>query len=193
MRSTRITASQRAAMGQGTKLKLSLRTSPAETGKSASICLFVIRPMCGIITFRTMKSSVATSHLSGLRHEDGRACGPLLSFPWALPCVASEGAISGWLIPSEFMDVNYGQAVKRYLFERVTSCIFTASTQVTCSLPTRSFLPPSCGFAMSRQPPQRKIHIRRNSRNPYCREDGFGQRPRTGKKMDTLSGLSCAA
>ena len=31
-----------------------------------------------------------------------------------------EGAVSGWLIPSEFMDVNYGQAVKRYLLERVT-------------------------------------------------------------------------
>jgi hypothetical protein len=31
-----------------------------------------------------------------------------------------DGAISGWLIPSEFMDVNYGQAVKRYLLEKVT-------------------------------------------------------------------------
>lgn len=31
-----------------------------------------------------------------------------------------EGAIAGWLIPSEFMDVNYGLAVKRYLLERVT-------------------------------------------------------------------------
>jgi len=32
----------------------------------------------------------------------------------------SEGGIAGWLIPSEFMDVNYGQAIKRYLLERVT-------------------------------------------------------------------------
>lgn len=32
----------------------------------------------------------------------------------------SEGGIAGWLIPSEFMDVNYGQAVKRYLLDRVT-------------------------------------------------------------------------
>jgi adenine-specific DNA-methyltransferase len=31
-----------------------------------------------------------------------------------------EGGIAGWLIPSEFMDVNYGQAVRRYLLERVT-------------------------------------------------------------------------
>jgi adenine-specific DNA-methyltransferase len=32
----------------------------------------------------------------------------------------SDGAVSAWLIPSEFMDVNYGQAVKRYLLNRVT-------------------------------------------------------------------------
>ena len=38
-----------------------------------------------------------------------------LSQGWLAP-----NAISGWLIPSEFMDVNYGQALKRYLLERVT-------------------------------------------------------------------------
>jgi adenine-specific DNA-methyltransferase len=32
----------------------------------------------------------------------------------------SDGGVAGWLIPSEFMDVNYGQAVKRYLLEQVT-------------------------------------------------------------------------
>lgn len=32
----------------------------------------------------------------------------------------SDKGIAGWLIPSEFMDVNYGQAVKRYLLEKVT-------------------------------------------------------------------------
>lgn len=32
----------------------------------------------------------------------------------------AEGGLAGWLIPSEFMDVNYGQAVKRYLLDRVT-------------------------------------------------------------------------
>ncbi len=31
-----------------------------------------------------------------------------------------RGAIAGWLIPSEFMDVNYGEAVKRYLLDKVT-------------------------------------------------------------------------
>ena len=28
----------------------------------------------------------------------------------------AKGGLAGWLIPSEFMDVNYGSAVKRYLF-----------------------------------------------------------------------------
>ena len=32
----------------------------------------------------------------------------------------TDGGIAGWLIPSEFMDVNYGQAVKRYLLTKVT-------------------------------------------------------------------------
>lgn len=32
----------------------------------------------------------------------------------------AKGGVAGWLIPSEFMDVNYGQVVKRYLLDRVT-------------------------------------------------------------------------
>lgn len=31
-----------------------------------------------------------------------------------------EGGLAAWLIPSEFMDVNYGAAVKRFLIDRVT-------------------------------------------------------------------------
>jgi len=30
-----------------------------------------------------------------------------------------EGAVAGWLIPSEFMDVNYGKAIKNYLLSEV--------------------------------------------------------------------------
>lgn len=33
--------------------------------------------------------------------------------------MAPDG-VAGWLIPSEFMDVNYGRSVKRYLLEEVT-------------------------------------------------------------------------
>lgn len=32
----------------------------------------------------------------------------------------SEGAVAGWLVPSEFMDVNYGATIKQYLLEKVT-------------------------------------------------------------------------
>lgn len=32
----------------------------------------------------------------------------------------SADAVAGWLIPSEFMDVNYGRELKRYLLEEVT-------------------------------------------------------------------------
>lgn len=31
-----------------------------------------------------------------------------------------QGGVAGWLIPSEFMDVNYGKVVKRYLLKKVT-------------------------------------------------------------------------
>ncbi len=31
-----------------------------------------------------------------------------------------EGGYAAWLIPSEFMDVNYGAAIKRYLTDRIT-------------------------------------------------------------------------
>lgn len=39
----------------------------------------------------------------------------LLTHAWM-----TKNALAIWLIPSEFMDVNYGHAVKRYLTERVT-------------------------------------------------------------------------
>ena len=32
----------------------------------------------------------------------------------------TDGGLAGWLVPSEFMDVNYGREVKRYLLNRVT-------------------------------------------------------------------------
>ena len=38
----------------------------------------------------------------------------LLANKWLAP-----GAICGWLIPSEFMDVNYGTAIKEYLLQNV--------------------------------------------------------------------------
>jgi adenine-specific DNA-methyltransferase len=60
---------------------------------------------------RTKESSGV--NLSGLA---GLYCHFLLeAHAWMAP-----GAIAGWLIPSEFMDVNYGAAVKKYLLDQVT-------------------------------------------------------------------------
>ena len=51
--------------------------------------------------------------LSGLAGLYGRFIG--LSHAWL-----ALDAISCWLVPSEFMDVNYGLAIKWYLLNRVT-------------------------------------------------------------------------
>lgn len=51
--------------------------------------------------------------LSGLAGLYGYFLG--LSHAWM-----SDHGIAGWLIPSEFMDVNYGRAIKRYLLSQVT-------------------------------------------------------------------------
>jgi adenine-specific DNA-methyltransferase len=60
---------------------------------------------------RTLDATGLT--LSGLA---GLYCHFLLqAHAWMAP-----GAISGWLIPSEFMDVNYGQRVKDYLLKQVS-------------------------------------------------------------------------
>lgn len=55
----------------------------------------------------------ANTRLSGLA---GLYCHFMtLSHPWMAP-----GGIAGWLIPSEFMDVNYGRKLKQYLLREVT-------------------------------------------------------------------------
>lgn len=63
-----------------------------------------------------------------LQHRSLEACGTRIAGLAGLYCYflglshawLADDAVSGWLVPSEFMDVNYGQAVKRYLLGRVT-------------------------------------------------------------------------
>jgi len=63
-----------------------------------------------------------------LRNISKRACGVSLSGLSGLYCYfltishrwLKNNGIAGWLIPSEFMDVNYGRAVKEYLLNEVT-------------------------------------------------------------------------
>jgi len=63
-----------------------------------------------------------------LKMRTQEACGIKISGLAGLYCYflglshawLKDGGLAGWLIPSEFMDVNYGAAVKRYLLDKVT-------------------------------------------------------------------------
>lgn len=63
-----------------------------------------------------------------LRQRSQETCGVDMSGLAGLYCYflclshawMTKNALAGWLIPSEFMDVNYGLPVKRYLLEQVT-------------------------------------------------------------------------
>lgn len=60
---------------------------------------------------------LATQDASGMKLSGlaGMYCHFLgLAHPWMAP-----GALAAWLIPSEFMDVNYGREIKRYLTDTV--------------------------------------------------------------------------
>ncbi|MDT8858207.1 Eco57I restriction-modification methylase domain-containing protein [Paracoccaceae bacterium Fryx2] len=63
-----------------------------------------------------------------LQRETESACGVKINGLSGLYCYfmglshawMAEDGIAGWLIPSEFMGVNYGRMIKRYLLEKVT-------------------------------------------------------------------------
>ena len=63
-----------------------------------------------------------------LRARALRACGTEIGGLAGLYCYfiglahawMDDGAVAGWLVPSEFMDVNYGAPIRRYLLDRVT-------------------------------------------------------------------------
>lgn len=63
-----------------------------------------------------------------LRADTKEACGVEINGLAGLYCYflglshmwMTQGCLAGWLIPSEFMDVNYGASLKRYLLDKVT-------------------------------------------------------------------------
>lgn len=64
-----------------------------------------------------VRLQLRTQQVSGMKISGlaGLYCHFLgLSHAWM-----AEGGIAGWLVPSEFMDVNYGHGVKRYLLDQV--------------------------------------------------------------------------
>lgn len=71
---------------------------------------------------------IANEEKAVLQHKTKSVCGYRIPGLAGLYCyflclshgwMKSKG-LAGWLIPSEFMDVNYGKAVKQYLLEKVT-------------------------------------------------------------------------
>jgi len=71
---------------------------------------------------------IATSEKTRLQEQAKQTSGVHLSGLAGLYCYflllahtwMKESAVAAWLIPSEFMDVNYGRALKNYLLNRVT-------------------------------------------------------------------------
>lgn len=62
-----------------------------------------------LLEIESQETGIALSGLAGLYCHF-----LLLSHKWLAP-----GAVCGWLLPSEFMDVNYGTAIKEYLLHHV--------------------------------------------------------------------------
>ena len=113
------------ALWKGTPLKITLadftRQSPPTDDKKRANLLICNPPyvrhhhLDGDDKTRLQAAAWDTSHiaLSGL---SGLYCYFMaLAHSWM-----SEGGVAGWLIPSEFMDVNYGRALKAYLLREVT-------------------------------------------------------------------------
>lgn len=71
-----------------------------------------------IINTQKVRLQSAAEYVGGVKFSglSGLYCYFLvLSHDWI-----KENGIAGWLMPSEFMDVNYGQSLKYYLLNRVT-------------------------------------------------------------------------
>ncbi|SHM15460.1 Eco57I restriction-modification methylase [Nitrosospira sp. Nsp11] len=113
------------ALWQGTPLDIKItdftrQTAAAADSKKAT--LLICNPpyvrhhhLNGAEKIRLQSAALETAHirLSGL---SGLYCYFMaLAHSWM-----SEGGVAGWLIPSEFMDVNYGRMLKQYLLRDVT-------------------------------------------------------------------------
>lgn len=71
---------------------------------------------------------IANGEKTRLQEATENACGVRIAGLAGLYCYfiglshawMQQGGIAGWLVPSEFMDVNYGKEIKRYLLDKVT-------------------------------------------------------------------------
>lgn len=66
------------------------------------------------------KKRLQQSSFTASGHKPTGLAGLYVHFLLQCQAWMAPGAIAGWLIPSEFMDVNYGKEVKKYLLDKVT-------------------------------------------------------------------------
>ena len=110
--------------GTGIELRLADFTQAAPPSVDAKCDLLVCNPP--YVRHHHLTSKDGEKHR--LRSLGRRASGVELSGLAGLYCYfmalahdwLADGGLAGWLVPSEFMDVRYGEAVKRYLIEKVT-------------------------------------------------------------------------
>ncbi len=109
---------------QETELRLRLEDftnaepDPSELGFNLIICNppYIRHHHLSGTQKKELQTAVAKTLGLGLSGLAGLYCHfLLLSDRWLSP-----GGIAGWLVPSEFMDVNYGGVIKQYLLEQVT-------------------------------------------------------------------------
>ena len=66
------------------------------------------------------KKRLQQTSLTASGHKPTGLAGLYVHFLLQCHAWMAPGAVAGWLIPSEFMDVNYGKDVKKYLLDKVT-------------------------------------------------------------------------
>lgn len=94
------------------------RATPADQGYNLLICNPPYVRHHHLAATEKLRLQEKSREITGLRLSGlaGLYCHFLmLSHQWMC-----DGAIAGWLIPSEFMDVNYGRELKQYLLKNVT-------------------------------------------------------------------------
>jgi methylase of polypeptide subunit release factors len=105
--------------GTGLNLRISdfTKASPPKEGFDLVICNPPYVRHHHILNGEKTRLQIASRRACGVQFGGlaGLYCHFLgLSHAWMV-----DGGIAGWLIPSEFMDVNYGAAVKHYLLDKV--------------------------------------------------------------------------
>ncbi|MBI4371861.1 MAG: SAM-dependent DNA methyltransferase [Elusimicrobia bacterium] len=110
---------------RGTDLQLQLAdftSTPAPRSEAAKFDLIICNPPYvrhhHLEAAEKLRLQIDSERLTGVKLSGlaGLYCYfMLLAHEW----MARDG-VAGWLIPSEFMDVNYGAAIKRYLLSNVT-------------------------------------------------------------------------